>query len=386
MRRNEDTSVKIRFFIRRICASQKLKMRKEAAQEWRIIMEEKVLKKNKNGMAMLTLFIALYVVAIAAIVSGAIMTETAESAKSVIAIILIVIGVVYVGLGWIFFLGLKVLKPQEALVLTLFGKYVGTIKEAGFYYVNPFCTAVNPAAETKLNQSGDVAANNKKIDLSGMSGVTLSAGGNAQMTNKKISLKVMTLNNSRQKINDCLGNPVEIGIAVMWEVTDTAKAVFNVDNYKEYLSLQCDSAVRNIVRMYPYDVAENVDTTGDGMADEGSLRGSSEVVAERIRKEIQSKVTDAGLNIIEARITYLAYAPEIAAVMLQRQQASAIIDARKMIVDGAVGMVEMALDRLSEKQVVELDEERKAAMVSNLLVVLCGNKDAQPIVNSGSLY
>lgn len=386
MRRNEDTSVKIRFFIRRICASQKLKMRKEAAQEWRIIMEEKVLKKNKNGMAMLMLFIALYVVAIAAIVSGAIMTETAESAKSVIAIILIVIGVVYVGLGWIFFLGLKVLKPQEALVLTLFGKYVGTIKEAGFYYVNPFCTAVNPAAETKLNQSGDVAANNKKIDLSGMSGVTLSAGGNAQMTNKKILLKVMTLNNSRQKINDCLGNPVEIGIAVMWEVTDTAKAVFNVDNYKEYLSLQCDSAVRNIVRMYPYDVAENVDTTGDGMADEGSLRGSSEVVAERIRKEIQSKVTDAGLNIIEARITYLAYAPEIAAVMLQRQQASAIIDARKMIVDGAVGMVEMALDRLSEKQVVELDEERKAAMVSNLLVVLCGNKDAQPIVNSGSLY
>ena len=383
MRRNEDTSVKIRFFIRRICASQKLKMREEAAQEWRIIMEEKVLKKNKNGMAMLMLFIALYVVAIAAIVSGAIMTETAES---VIAIILIVIGVVYVGLGWIFFLGLKVLKPQEALVLTLFGKYVGTIKEAGFYYVNPFCTAVNPAAETKLNQSGDVAANNKKIDLSGMSGVTLSAGGNTQMTNKKISLKVMTLNNSRQKINDCLGNPVEIGIAVMWEVTDTAKAVFNVDNYKEYLSLQCDSAVRNIVRMYPYDVAENVDTTGDGMADEGSLRGSSEVVAERIRKEIQSKVTDAGLNIIEARITYLAYAPEIAAVMLQRQQASAIIDARKMIVDGAVGMVEMALDRLSEKQVVELDEERKAAMVSNLLVVLCGNKDAQPIVNSGSLY
>ena len=341
-------------------------------------MEEKVLKKNKNGMAMLMLFIALYVAAIAAIVTGAIMTETADS---VIAIILIVIGVVYVGLGWIFFLGLKVLKPQEALVLTLFGKYVGTINDAGFYYVNPFCTA-----ETKLNQSGDVAANNKKIDLSGMSGVTLSAGGNAQMANKKISLKVMTLNNSRQKINDCLGNPVEIGIAVMWKVTDTAKAVFNVDNYKEYLSLQCDSAVRNIVRMYPYDVAENVDTTGDGIADEGSLRGSSEVVAERIRKEIQSKVTDAALNIIEARITYLAYAPEIAAVMLQRQQASAIIDARKMIVDGAVGMVEMALDRLSEKQVVELDEERKAAMVSNLLVVLCGNKDAQPIVNSGSLY
>ena len=203
---------------------------------------------------------------------------------------------------------------------------------------------------------------------------------------KKISLKIMTLNNARQKINDCLGNPVEIGIAVMWRVTDTAKAVFNVDNYKEYLSLQCDAALRNIVRIYPYDVAPGIDTTGDGHADEGSLRGSSEVVAARIRDEIQSKVTDAGLEIIEARITYLAYAPEIAAVMLQRQQASAIIDARKMIVDGAVGMVEMALERLAKNGTVELDEERKAAMVSNLLVVLCGNRDAQPVVNSGSLY
>ena len=160
----------------------------------------------------------------------------------------------------------------------------------------------------------------------------------------------------------------------------------HVDNYKEYLSLQCDSALRNIVRIYPYDTAPDVDTTGDGKADEGSLRGSSEIVAARIREEIQTKVTDAGLEIIEARITYLAYAPEIAAVMLQRQQASAIIDARKMIVDGAVGMVEMALDQLSEKEVVELDEERKAAMVSNLLVVLCGNHDTQPIINSGSLY
>ena len=212
------------------------------------------------------------------------------------------------------------------------------------------------------------------------------AAASAETTGKKISLKVMTLSNSRQKINDCLGNPIEIGIAVTWRVVDTAKAVFDVDNYKEYLSLQCDSALRNIVRIYPYDVSPNVDTTGDGVADEGSLRGSSELVAERIRNEIQLKVADAGLEIIEARITYLAYAPEIAAVMLQRQQASAIIDARKMIVDGAVGMVEMALSRLNEKQIVELDEERKAAMVSNLLVVLCGSHDAQPVVNSGSLY
>ena len=196
----------------------------------------------------------------------------------------------------------------------------------------------------------------------------------------------MTLNNNRQKINDCLGNPVEIGIAVTWRIVDTAKAVFNVDNYKEFLSLQCDSALRNVVRIYPYDVAPNVDTTGDGIADEGSLRGSSEVVASRIQKEIQSRVEEAGIEIVEARITYLAYAPEIAAVMLQRQQASAIIDARKMIVEGAVGMVEMALNRLNENDTIHLDEERKAAMVSNLLVVLCGNKDAQPVVNSGTLY
>jgi regulator of protease activity HflC (stomatin/prohibitin superfamily) len=273
-------------------------------------------------------------------------------------------------------------------VLTLFGKYIGTLKEDGFYFVNPFCVAVNPAARTKLNQSGDVdaGANNALLSVALGKNADAAAAASGEVPSKKISLKAMTLSNSRQKINDCLGNPVEIGIAVIWKVTDTAKAVFNVDNYKEYLSLQCDSAVRNIVRIYPYDVAPGVDTTGDGVADEGSLRGSSELVAQRIRDEIQQKVEEAGIQIIEARITYLAYAPEIAAVMLQRQQASAIIDARKMIVDGAVGMVEMALERLSENHTVELDEERKAAMVSNLLVVLCGNRDAQPVVNSGSLY
>ena len=267
-------------------------------------------------------------------------------------------------------------------MLTLFGKYVGTLKDSGFYYVNPFCTAVNPAAKTRLNQSGDVTKTGSIAAVVG----AVQGSANLEITSNKLSLKIMTLNNSRQKINDCLGNPIEIGIAVTWKIVDTAKAVFNVNNYKEFLSLQCDSALRNVVRSYPYDVAPNVDTTGDGVADEGSLRGSSEVVAARIRDEIQTRVEEAGIEIIEARITYLAYAPEIAAVMLQRQQASAIVDARKMIVDGAVGMVEMALERLNEKEVVHLDEERKAAMVSNLLVVLCGNRDAQPVVNSGSLY
>ena len=335
-------------------------------------------------MTVMLLCILLYVAAILCVIFGAINMDRGN----MLGLLLFIPGLVWALLGWIPFCGLKVLKPQEALVLTLFGKYIGTLKGEGFYFVNPFCTGVNPAAATRLNQSGDVDSNSQN-NLLGVLSNANNANAAAVMaaeSGKKISLKIMTLSNSRQKINDCLGNPIEIGIAVMWRVVDTAKAVFTVDNYKEYLSLQCDSALRDIVRIYPYDVAPGVDTTGDGVADEGSLRGSSETVAQRIRDEIQQKVESAGLEILEARITYLAYAPEIAAVMLQRQQARAIIDARKMIVDGAVGMVEMALERLSEKNTVQLDEERKAAMVSNLLVVLCGNKDAQPVVNSGSLY
>ena len=340
-------------------------------------MEEKILKRNKNGMVVLIFTILLYPLAIVGIgISG----TALDNGGSFLSVMGMIISIAYVLFGWIFWLGLKIIRPQEALVLTLFGKYIGTLKEDGFYWVNPFCSAVNPAARTKLSQSGDVKTATSLV--TGQTGVQVST----EAINKKISLKLMTLSNSKQKINDCLGNPIEIAIAVTWRVVDTAKAVFAVDNYKEYLSLQCDSALRDIVRIYPYDVAQNVDTTGDGVADEGSLRGSSEVVANRIKDEIQKRVADAGIEIEEARITYLAYATEIAAVMLQRQQASAIIDARKMIVDGAVGMVEMALERLNEKNVVDLDEERKAAMVSNLLVVLCGNHDAQPVVNSGSLY
>ncbi len=341
-------------------------------------MKEQILKP-KSGMPVLMLTLLSYVLMIVIFVFGCINLNNAP----VLGGLLMTIGILWFCLGWIFFCGLKVLKPQEALVLTLFGKYIGTLRGEGFYYVNPFASAVNPAAKTTLRQSGDVD------NTPGTSQLTINASGvngNVQAISKKISLKVMTLNNNKQKINDCLGNPVEIGIAVIWCIKDTAKAVFNVDNYKEFLSIQCDAALRNIVRIYPYDVAKNVDTTGDGEPDEGSLRGSSEIVAARIRDEIQSRVSNAGLEILEARITYLAYAPEIAAVMLQRQQASAVIDARKMIVDGAVGMVDMALKKLGESNIVELDEERKAAMVSNLLVILCGNKDPQPVVNSGSLY
>ena len=344
-------------------------------------MEEKIYRGKKNGMLVLVLTVLLYAAAIFGVIMSGIALD--QDSYMPLAVVGMVVSILYLCLGWIFWCGLKVLRPQEALVLTLFGKYIGTIKGDGFYWVNPFCTSVNPAAKTKLSQSGDVKTNSP---IAGLNISTSQATITTEDLSKKISLKLMTLSNSRQKINDCLGNPIEIAIAVTWRITDTAKAVFAVDNYKEYLSLQCDSALRDIVRIYPYDIAQNVDTTGDGMADEGSLRGSSEIVAGRIRDEIQKRVEDAGIKVEEARITYLAYATEIAAVMLQRQQASAIIDARKMIVDGAVGMVEMALERLNENNIVELDEERKAAMVSNLLVVLCGNHDAQPVVNSGSLY
>ena len=310
--------------------------------------QEIVLDRNRNGLPVLILVIAGYVAAVVLLFGSMIFSRPLFG----------MLAMLWICIGWILFLGLKVLGPQEALVLTLFGKYVGT----------------RDVDDSQKSSVLSVITTGSKQSVQ------------ASLPSKKISLKIMTLNNSRQKVNDVLGNPVEIGVAVMWRVTDTAKAVFTVDNYKEYLSLQCDAAVRNIVKIYPYDMAQNVDTTGDGLADDGSLRGSTEVVARRIKEEIQQKVEEAGLTVIDARITYLAYAPEIAAAMLQRQQASAIIDARKMIVDGAVGMVQMALEKLNDEQIVDLDDERKAAMVSNLLVVLCGNHDAQPVVNSGSLY
>lgn len=346
-------------------------------------IEEKVMNGKKKGMLALFFIFISFAVSIFIFVICVDGVNKAESMKA-----LYIVGIVLSVLWWtidiVLLCGLKVLKPQEGLVLTLFGKYTGTLKGEGFYYVNPLSISVNPAASTKLSQSGDVVDTSTSINIGNGNSQSLNIGS----VSKKISLKAMTLNNAKQKVNDYLGNPVEIGIAVIWKVKDTAKAVFNVDNYKEYLSLQCDSALRNIVRQYPYDLnhEEKIDTTGDGLPDDGSLRGSSEVVARRIREEIQSKVEFAGLEILEARITHLSYAPEIAAAMLQRQQASAVIDARAMIVDGAVGMVEMALEKLQVNNVVELDEERKAAMVSNLLVVLCAEKDVSPIVNSGSLY
>jgi regulator of protease activity HflC (stomatin/prohibitin superfamily) len=332
---------------------------------------EEIIPSAKNGMAMLVLNIVLMIASIALFIRSIVIIENGINI-SVGIILLIISSVYFFIIGPIMFIGLKILKPNEALVLTLFGRYYGTLKGEGFFFVNPFVTAINPG--TTSTSTGTIALEKLAAANKG----AINAQSTASIPNRKISLKVMTLNNDKQKINDQLGNPIIIGIVVIWKVVNTAKAVFNVDNYTEYLSIQCDSALRNTVRLYPYDAS--IDNN------EKSLRGSSQEVAEMLKAEIQSKVEIAGLEIIEARITHLSYAPEIAAVMLQRQQASAIIDARQMIVEGAVGMVEMALQKLNENDIVKLDEERKAAMVSNLLVILCGNKDAQPIVNSGSLY
>jgi regulator of protease activity HflC (stomatin/prohibitin superfamily) len=335
---------------------------------------EEIVLKGKSGMVMLLLNLFLMLAALGGLIAGIYLAESKEGLGAVV----IIVTAIYLSIiGPILFGGLKIIKPNEALVLTLFGKYYGTLKEEGFFFVNPFTSGLNPA--TKGTSTGSLGS------MGGYSSEQLNQAGKANIQaaqisslSKKISLKAMTLNNDKQKINDQLGNPIIIGIVVIWKVVNTAKAVFNVNNYTEFLSIQCDSALRDIVRLYPYD-SEDSD-------EEKSLRGSSQEVAERLAKEIQSRVDIAGLEILEARITHLAYAPEIAAAMLQRQQASAIIAARQKIVEGAVGMVEMALEKLNENEIVHLDEERKAAMVSNLLVVLCGNKEAQPIVNSGSLY
>ncbi len=300
--------------------------------------------REKNGWLMLAVVFFLMLAAIALVIAGIALADK-FSQDSYVGITFAGVALLIVSI--VMSAGFKLLQPNEAYVFTLFGKYYGALKREGFFWVNPFCSSVNPAR--------------------GMAGIT-----------KKLSLKAMTLNNDKQKVNDEEGNPIEISVVVIWRIANTACAVFNVDNYMAYLSTQCDAAIRQVARQYPYDVSSN--------GDEKSLRGSAQEVANILKEELQTRVDMAGLEVLEARISHLAYAPEIAAAMLQRQQASAIIAARQKIVEGAVSMVQMALNRLSEEQIVELDDERKAQMVSNLLVVLCGNRDAQPVVNSGSIY
>lgn len=326
-------------------------------------MQEKLVKPMSGGVMLLVCILG-WAVSIACLVWGCCIVET----QTVAGIVLICLFLALLLLFCILAGGLKIIHPNEARVFTLFGKYYGTIKEAGWYYVHPFAASFAPGRVTTVQ--------------TGANGST--TGKTTTVTSPAISLKQQTLDNKKQKVNDVDGNPIIIGAVVIWRVVDPTQAVFSVENYREFLNIQTDSTIRNVARLYPYDSLEE-DVDGDGVK-EKTLRGSSQEIAQVMQQQLQSRVEKAGLEIEEVRITHLAYAEEIAAAMLQRQQAAAIVAARQKIVDGAVGMVKMALDKLGEEEIVVLDEERKAAMVSNLLVVLCGNKDAQPIVNSGSIY
>lgn len=277
------------------------------------------------GGLMLALLLLLLVGAVLGFLAGIRGREVLPVVGAILVFVVTLIG----------FSGLTIVDPNTGVVLVLFGQYSGTLRRPGFWWVNPF---------------------NVK---------------------KRISLRVRNFESNKLKVNDHDGNPIEIGAVVVWKVVDTAEATFEVDNYEHFLNVQTEAALRNLATSYPYDAHI------DG---EIALRSSSHETAERLKKEIEERLSKAGLMVIEARISHLAYAPEIASAMLQRQQASAIIAARTKIVEGAVSMVEMALEKLSKQNIVELDEERKAAMVSNLLVVLCSDRHAQPVVNTGTLH
>lgn len=334
--------------------------------------EEKNLK-TKNGFAVLFLLVFLCIVEIVGIIWGSALIENSDS---VLGAVVVIACAVLITITSIFFGGLKILKPNEALVLSLFGKYYGTIYESGYHFVNPFCTAIYPR-----NRDEEAV---KKVASAKKAGENVPDLPSSSVS-KKISTKLSTFVNGTQKVNDKLGNPIEIGAIVIWKVVNATKAVINIDNYIEYLSNQTDSIIRNVARLYPYDIiSDNEDE--DNEAEELTLRGSSSLIAQRMKEELSHKVEEAGIEIVEVRLNQIAYAPEIAAAMLQRQQAVAIIAARRKIVEGAVSMVEMALEQLKNNDIVNLDEERKAQMVSNLLVVLCGNKEANPVLNAGSIY
>lgn len=322
------------------------------------IMEKEITKQN--GLAMLLFTIFLLFASVGVFVLGCMW---ASETKVFLGVFCIILGTIAFTVDMILFAGLHIINPNEAIVLTLFGQYYGTIKKEGYYFTNPFAGIVTPSKDHGMTEIEDPSKKTAQV----------------QTVSKKISLKTLTLHNQTQKVNDILGNPIIIGAVVIWKVQDPTKAIFEVDNYKTFLSIQCDSTIRNIARLYPYDTMEED-------SEEKTLRGSSIEIAESMRIELQERVQEAGLYVEEVRITHLSYAEEIAAAMLQRQQAVAVIAARQKIVEGAVSMVKMAIDQLGEEEVVVLDEERKAAMVSNLLVVLCGNKDAQPVINNGSIY
>lgn len=336
------------------------------------VIEQKTLKPV-NGIGILLITILCSLASLGGFISVLIAHEEYKQLTGgMTAAIAIICGIILIATFFIY-PGLRTVRPNEALVLTLFGRYYGTILTSGFFFIHPFATANCPRYERAMSEQA--------IKASAASEQTQTAASINLNSRKTISLKSATLNNGVQKVNDVLGNPIIIGAVVIWKVVNPTKAVFNVDDYNNFLSTQTDSTIRNIARLYPYDSLEENEEEN-----EKTLRGSSQEIADSMKAELKKRVEFAGLEIEEVRITHLSYAEEIAAAMLQRQQATAIIAARQKIVDGAVSMVKMAIDKLGDEEIVILDEERKAAMVSNLLVVLCSGKDTQPIVNSGSIY
>ena len=298
-------------------------------------MSQEQLARPQSGWFFLVVNILMFIAAPVLLIRAVVFLDRHQAVPGggLLALaILVLISAILVAKGFL------VLQPNESGVLVLFGKYKGTVKTNGFWWVNPF------------------------------------------NTQRKVSLMYHNLNSEKLKVNDKRGNPIEIAAVVVWKVEDTFAACFQVENYAEYVNVQSESALRHLASAYPYDSWEE----GDERA--VSLRGNIDEVSEALERELQERLHKAGVRVVEARLSHLAYAPEIAGAMLQRQQASAIIAARQKIVDGAVGMVQMALARLSAEKVVELDEEKKATMVSNLLVVLCGEKEAHPVINAGSLY
>lgn len=349
--------------------------------EGKRMVEHKELNPS-SGFLMLILLIVGIIASILLFIFG--IALGMSYALQGVTVALTIIAVILLIIDCICFAGLKIVGPNEALVLTLFGNYYGTIMKPGFFFVNPFCAANNPNYRSPINTADEAPEESMSVMTIGK----INTKGIVLSKNKKtISLKDMTLNNGIQKVNDVMGNPVIISANVIWRVVDPTRAVFNVENYTEFLSIQADSAIRQIARLYPYDIYDDTpEDDSDNDINEKTLRGSSMEIAENMKYELSKRVEFAGLLIEEVRLTHIAYSEEIAAAMLQRQQASAIIAARRKIVDGAVSMVKMAIDKLNEDDICILDEERKAQMVSNLLVVLCSGKDAQPVVNSGSIY
>lgn len=327
-----------------------------------------------SGWPMLFVTLAAYAASIWGIVQGIIILATAEDAgvpASVAGPVLLVGGIVLLIVAVILNCGFFSLQPGQARVLVLFGSYVGTVHDSGFYWANPFYSRSLGSSDSGV--SIDVSLDDASPSVKAAAAKGLST---------KVSLRARTLNGERLKVNDKMGNPIEIATVVVWHVADTAKALFDVDNYPSYVAMQTETALRHVASVYAYDHMEDDDSSNQSI----TLRSNIEEVSASLKEELDRRLAPAGVSVDDARLTHLAYAPEIAQAMLRRQQAEAIIAARKKIVEGAVSMVDMALKELSDGGVVEFDEDRKAVMASNLMVVLCGESEAQPVLNTGSLY